>query len=201
MKQDDPKFLFILSCILFLLSLQAHLETVQGKIEINSNSETNLPNDTIASETRLSEAILNRLIEGSLGDDRVTGTNGSDIIIGFSGSDTILGGDGIDVIQGNEGSDKLYGDNSDDILQGGIGSDQLYGGDGNDIIAGGEDDDLLVGGGGNDKLYGDLQDDIVIGGPGADYFDCGEGIDVIMDFNLKQGDDRAGNCEEIFSTL
>jgi Ca2+-binding RTX toxin-like protein len=176
----------------FSLSLQAHLETVRGKIEINSNSETNLPNDTIASETRLSEAILNRLIEGSLGDDRVTGTNGSD---------TIHGGDGIDIIQGNEGSDKLYGDNSHDILQGGIGSDQLYGGDGNDIIAGGADDDLLVGGAGNDKLYGDLQDDVLIGGPGADYFDCGEGIDVIMDFNLKQGDDRAGNCEEIFSSL
>ena len=201
MRHDDLKFLFILSCILFLLSLKAHLVMVQGKIEMNSNSETNLSNDTISSETGLREATMNRLIEGSLGDDRITGTNGSDILIGFSGSDTIHGGDGTDVIQGNEGSDKLYGDNSDDILQGGIGSDQLYGGDGNDIIAGGADDDLLVGGGGNDKLYGDLQDDVLIGGPGADYFDCGEGIDVIMDFNLRQGDDRAGNCEEIFSTL
>ena len=37
----------------------------------------------------------------------------------------------------------------------------------------------------------------LIGGPDADYFDCGDGIDVIMDFNLTQGDDRAGNCEEI----
>jgi hypothetical protein len=33
------------------------------------------------------------------------------------------------------------------------------------------------------------------GGQGADYFDCGEGIDMIIDFNLEQGDDSVGNCE------
>ena len=35
------------------------------------------------------------------------------------------------------------------------------------------------------------------GGQGADYFDCGEGVDVVIDFNLEEGDDNAGNCEEI----
>ena len=31
----------------------------------------------------------------------------------------------------------------------------------------------------------------------GDYFDCGEGIDIIIDFNIEDGDDNAGNCEEI----
>lgn len=140
---------------------------------------------------------LQRPIVGSFGDDRIIGTQETDIIIGFSGSDTITGLNGSDVMQGNEGQDKLYGDEGDDILQGGIGSDQLYGGAENDILAGGADDDFLVGEEGNDKLYGDLGDDVLVGGPGADYFDCGEGVDVVADFNLQQGDDRAGNCEEL----
>jgi Ca2+-binding RTX toxin-like protein len=140
---------------------------------------------------------LQRPVVGSFGDDRITGTQLTDIIIGFSGSDTITGINGSDIIQGNEGQDKLYGDPGDDILQGGVGSDQFYGGTGNDIMAGGGDDDFLVGEAGNDKLYGDLGDDILVGGPGADYFDCGEGVDVVADFNIQQSDDRAGNCEEL----
>jgi Ca2+-binding RTX toxin-like protein len=140
---------------------------------------------------------LQQPVVGSFGDDRITGTEQTDIIIGFSGSDTISGMNGSDVIQGNEGQDKLYGDEGDDILQGGLGSDQFYGGIGNDIVAGGGDDDFIVGEIGNDKLYGDLGDDVLVGGPGADYFDCGEGVDVVADFNIQQSDDRAGNCEEL----
>jgi hypothetical protein len=39
-----------------------------------------------------------------------------------------------------------------------------------------------------------------LGGPGADYFDCGEGTDVVVDFNVSENDDNAGNCEEIIGT-
>jgi hypothetical protein len=46
-------------------------------------------------------------------------------------------------------------------------------------------------------MYGDVGDDILVGGAGADYFDCGEGVDVVADFNLQEADDRAGNCEEL----
>jgi hypothetical protein len=35
------------------------------------------------------------------------------------------------------------------------------------------------------------------GGEGADYFDCGKGVDMIIDFNSEQGDDNVGNCEQI----
>jgi hypothetical protein len=133
---------------------------------------------------------------GSLGDDRIIGTPGIDVIIGLPGSDNIRGGNGTDIIQGDEDADRLYGENDNDIIQGGLGSDQIYGGEGDDILTGGLDDDLVLGENGNDKIYGDLGDDVLAGGNGADYFDCGEGIDVIIDFNLDEGDDRAGNCEE-----
>jgi hypothetical protein len=46
-------------------------------------------------------------------------------------------------------------------------------------------------------MYGDLGNDVLKGGEnsGANYFDCGEGLDVITDFNPAKGDITAGNCE------
>ena len=76
-------------------------------------------------------------------------------------------------------------------------TDQLYGGEGDDILSAGMGDNFLVGEQGNDKLYGGTEDDILHGGQGADYFDCGDGIDIIIDFNIEENDDNAGNCEEI----
>lgn len=60
---------------------------------------------------------------------------------------------------------------------------------------GGFDDDLLVGGPGNDHLFGDIGNDVLIGGPGTSYFDCGDDIDTVIDFNPAQGDVMAGNCK------
>jgi Ca2+-binding RTX toxin-like protein len=44
-------------------------------------------------------------------------------------------------------------------------------------------------------ITGDIGNDILIGGPGANYFDCGEGIDEVTDFDPAKGDTLAGNCE------
>lgn len=40
--------------------------------------------------------------------------------------------------------------------------------------------------------------DALGGGPGADYFDCGLGVDTILDFNVSgsEGDIRLLNCEK-----
>ena len=65
---------------------------------------------------------------------------------------------------------------------------------------GGIDDDYLVGNEGNNKLYGSEEDDILVDGSGADYFDCGEGTDVVIDFNISENDENAGNCEEIIGS-
>ena len=32
---------------------------------------------------------------------------------------------------------------------------------------------------------------------GADFFDCGEGLDMTIDFSPENGDDNVGICEEI----
>lgn len=65
------------------------------------------------------------------------------------------------------------------------------------MIVGGLDDDYLVDNEGNDKLYGSEGYDNLIGRVGADFFDCGEGTDVVLDFNVSENDDNAGGCEEI----
>jgi len=38
-------------------------------------------------------------------------------------------------------------------------------------------------------------DDQLIGGPGADYFDCGDGVDEVKDFNAHEGDTITQDCE------
>jgi hypothetical protein len=36
-----------------------------------------------------------------------------------------------------------------------------------------------------------------MGGPGADYFDCGDGVDTVIDYNPSQGDILSTNCENV----
>ena len=138
---------------------------------------------------------------GSSGDDLITGTVSNDLILGLQGSDSIRGDGGADVIQGDEDPDKLYGGNDNDIIQGGQGSDLIYGEMGEDILTGGLDDDMLSGDNGNDKLYGGEGDDVLQGGLSADYFDCGDGVDIVIDSNVSEGDDSAGNCEELLNNI
>jgi Ca2+-binding RTX toxin-like protein len=178
-------------------SLQGLQSSLQPPTTITTGSGMSINNSIASNTTTVESPIQDRVTIGSFGDDRITGNNNTEIIIGLLGSDTIRGGGGNDNIQGNEDLDKQYGEDGNDLLQGGAATDQLYGGDGDDILSGGMGDNFLVGEQGNDKLYGGAEDDILHGGLGADYFDCGDGIDVIIDFNLEQADDNAGNCEEI----
>ena len=196
MKNMSLKAGLLLISVGFVICVIIGSESIFAQLESTNINSTNATTPINITASSLAMSLQNP-ITGSFGDDRLTGTSDIDIMIGFLGADTIHGLAGDDAIQGDEEPDKLYGDAGNDLLQGGIGSDQLYGAEGDDILAGGLDDDFLAGEIGNDKLYGDVGDDILIGGPDADYFDCGDGIDVIMDFNLTQGDDRAGNCEEI----
>lgn len=63
------------------------------------------------------------LINGTAGDDTLTGTIYDDEIHGSSGNDTL---------EGRQGDDLLYGDNDNDVLDPGEGGDFAYGGSGND---------------------------------------------------------------------
>lgn len=129
--------------------------------------------------------------------DCIIGTNEKDIILGGDGQDYIRGKDGDDNLQGRFDNDQLRGNDGDDNLQANSGNDYLYGNDGNDVLFAGFDSDFLSGGNGNDELYGDFGEDILEGGRGADYFDCGENYDIVVDYDPGDGDILANNCEEV----
>ena len=106
------------------------------------------------------------IINGSGGDNVISGTGTADII-------NAKGGD--DIVNAGGGADFVFGGNGDDILNGEGGADYLDGGKGDDILRGGAGEDVLVGGEG---------DDILSGGNGADtfLFDGTSGNDIITDF-------------------
>jgi Ca2+-binding RTX toxin-like protein len=135
------------------------------------------------------------------GEGLIVGTNHEDFIQGgtadFLVNDRIFGKDMPDIILAEQGIDSVYGGAGGDTVQGGPGNDQIFGEGGDDQLFGGFDDDLIVGGSGSNHMFGNLGDDVLKGGEnsGANYFDCGDGFDAIVDFNPARGDVTAGNCE------
>src|SRR5690606_36531337 len=72
-------------------------------------------------------------ISGGLGNDTLSGQAGNDVLSGEAGNDTLNGEDGNDALLGGDGTVYLYGDNGDDGLDGGTGNDILSGEAGSDI--------------------------------------------------------------------
>jgi Ca2+-binding RTX toxin-like protein len=64
-------------------------------------------------------------IEGSMGNDSITGSSGDEDLDGDSGNDTIIGGGGADYIDGGDGNDVLNGGAGQDTIDGGWGFDTL----------------------------------------------------------------------------
>lgn len=110
------------------------------------------------------------VIRGRGGDDVLRGLGGNDILCGDNGRDRVFGGRDADVLRGGAGADVLVGGPGDDVLRGGAHGDDLRGGAGNDLVDGGRGDDTLNGGEGQDTLNGGPGQDIGIGGPGTDTF-------------------------------
>lgn len=82
-------------------------------------------------------------IEGTAGDDQLTGTDKADVIVGSRGDDVIQGFAGNDLICGGDGVDAIFGDGGRDRVSGDDGDDQVAGGDGNDEISGGKGADYV----------------------------------------------------------
>ncbi len=73
---------------------------------------------------------------------------------------------------------------------------------GNDDIYGGQGDDWLRDFGPSDsdeinRFFGQEGNDLLVGSRSTDIFNCGEGIDVVLKFNLTQSDKSESNCEII----
>jgi len=112
-------------------------------------------------------------IQGTPGDDALSGTALNDPIQAFGGNDVVFGRGGNDSIDLGAG---------DDYADGGDGNDTILGGDGNDLLTGGAGIDLVVGGAGDDRLGG---------GPGNDQpLDGGAGNDTYL-FGTGDGQDSA----------
>ena len=124
----------------------------------------------------------------------IQGTDGNDHITGHATDDVIHGGAGDDILFGGAGDDELHGEDGDDHLYGEAGNDYLYGGDGDDRLYGGDGDDRLYGGAGNDHLDGGDGDDFLVGGTGNDYLQGGAGSDIYW-FDRGWGQDTIFNWD------
>jgi len=74
------------------------------------------------------------LINGTPGNDNLTGTSSNDIINGSEGDDVLTGLRASDILNGGDGNDILSGGKGFDTLNGGLGNDNLVGGAGNDVF-------------------------------------------------------------------
>jgi Ca2+-binding RTX toxin-like protein len=73
---------------------------------------------------------------GGIGNDRINGGRGADLLSGGIGNDILNAGDNHDVIVGNDGNDRLNGGNGDDLLVGGFDRDSIHGNRGRDTLIG-----------------------------------------------------------------
>lgn len=121
------------------------------------------------------------------------GTDGDDHITRLIGGRT-EGRGGDDTIVGGFFNDKIFGGAGDDLIRARTGHDLLDGGSGNDDLRAGRGNDSLIGGSGDDHLRG---------GSGADKFlfdpsNPDEGIDVIKDLDIADGDRIVLNAADVF---
>ncbi len=119
-------------------------------------------------------------LQGTTGNDDLTGFDTDDSFSGGAGNDRIAGAAGNDQLSGGEGDDVLNGDAGNDTLFGELGADTLNGGDGNDVLWGGDGMDALAGGVGNDTLAGGEGQDFLAGDAGDDFLDAGAGDDQLV---------------------
>ncbi len=123
----------------------------------------------------------NDALTGSASNDTIRGQGGHDVVLAGGGDDWVLGGGGNDSLFGEAGNDTLDGGNGNDDLWGGEGNDTLYGDNGNDRLFGGAGNDLMFGGNGQDSLWGGLGDDTLYAGDNAndDFLYAGAGNDFL----------------------
>jgi hypothetical protein len=144
--------------------------------------------------------IVDDLVTGTSGNDRLTASPTGSGIYGGRGNDTLNGSQQRDLLWGEEDNDRIFGRGGSDRLYGSGGRDYLRGGDGDDILRGGAGRDNLYGGAGNDTLFGNEGRDRMAGGGGADVFvlQAGVGTETIVDF--REGD-RLGLFEIAYTDI
>lgn len=115
------------------------------------------------------------MLMGSLGDDSLTGTAGSERMHGLKGADVLSGRGGDDCLDGDSGADTLSGQGGNDQVHGATGTDHVRGHAGNDTLYGGRGADEVRGGPGADALVGGASADVLRGGKGRDRLKAADG--------------------------
>lgn len=140
-----------------------------------------------ANGTRWTLATIKALaLQGSSGNDTLTGYSCADSISGGAGNDSIAGGDGNDTLEGGSGDDVLDGGLGNDRLVGGLGADTLRGGAGNDIYVVDSEGDVIVETSGTDAVESSVS------------FNLGSGLEKLT---LAGGANLQGIGNELDNTL
>jgi Ca2+-binding RTX toxin-like protein len=195
---DNSRSPLLIILLFGLLLTVGFIVSVESENDSHAKKDNN--NDRDCSETNIIIG-TRTYTKGTECDDIIIGCPITQEGTGCSSGDTLRGLERHDVLHGSVGDDTLYGDEGNDELSSSDGNDRLYGGPNDDILMASFGGDLLVGDKGRDELYGGPGDDVLIGGPGPDYFDCGDGYDIVIDFNPMNGDTHADNCEVVLSDL
>lgn len=186
------------------------VETVEECVERYNSGELSISPKGVSEQ----EQIQDKVVYGTDGFDRLSGTAGDDRILGFGsgdvmsegyGDDLLRGGSGWDYVVGGYGSDVLYGESGSDWLDGGAGNDLVRGGTGDDLVDGGTNNDTVGGGDGNDAVYGYAGSDTLYGGTGNDLvYSAGDGTkDEVhggpgYDVCIVGSEDDLSGCEEVY---
>jgi serralysin len=144
------------------------------------------------------------VMSGNGGADTLNGGAGNDSLDGGAGNDHLIGGAGTDIIDYSRlngavsfdlgaGTASGSGIGTDLFLDiegaaGGQGTDYLIGDAGNNLFFGNAGADTLNGGTGSDSLYGGAGNDLLIADGVGDYFNSGEGDDVILIGGTQRAD-------------
>jgi uncharacterized repeat protein (TIGR02059 family) len=144
--------------------------TVATAVTIAATDANNLTttvngNVTAMSLSALSLVMPGVVIQGTAGNETLTGDGANNRLYGYAGNDTLNGGAG------------------DDLLRGGAGADQLLGGDGNDLLIYDATDTSIDGGAGVDVLRVEVANQLSML--------TGTNVRNIETINLGKGDGRS----------
>lgn len=194
--------IFKLSLLLVPVLISIHFSLVYaGDVSITMENDRiiNVPptGTSITDQAFVNEEAEHNTVTPGLAGTPLYGEKGANTIIGTPYNDLIYGRNVDENINALTGYDTVFGNGGNDNIQGAQSDDLLYGGKGDDILLGSYENDYLSGGDGNDQLFGGDHDDTLRGGKGADLFNCGNGYDVVVDFDPEEGDIRTNDCEVV----
>ncbi len=166
----------------FLQDFHATSASAFDEADTAASGDTRIQNLNATIEDSVLDGVVrsgNGLIEGTAGDDVLTGGLRADTLVGGAGDDRLTGGFSGDSLLGGSGADTIDAGGGANVVDAGTGDDLVFAAAGMDTLRGGEGDDTIRGGFNADCLFGDAGDDLVLGEGGFDVIEGGIGADTL----------------------